>query len=166
MGAGDAVRLVLARYAVFDGRARRAEFWWFALVQGVVVAVPTSIGWTLLLAGLLVGASTTGPGWVPAVAGAYLLLVGGACAAALLLPGYAVAARRLHDTDRSALWLLLLLAPYASLVLYWFWAEDGRPGPNRFGPDPKGRAPVPWLRPPPPAWPPLRPAPPWPVRRP
>ncbi|MGH1409066.1 MAG: DUF805 domain-containing protein [Aeromonas sp.] len=58
---------------------------------------------------------------------------------ALLLPSLAVAARRLHDTDRSAWWLLLGLIPIiGTLVLIYFMVCNGQQGPNRFGDDPKG----------------------------
>ncbi|WP_380163851.1 DUF805 domain-containing protein [Jannaschia sp. R86511] len=149
MGPVEAVRSVLARYADFEGRARRSELWWFALLHGLVVSLPLTLGGVAAYSGLVLLAVGSGAAPVWLGAAAYLLVVGGAAAAALVVPWYAVAARRLHDTDRDAVWLLVVLVPYASLVLYWFWAEDGRPGPNRFGPDPKGRAP---------AWP----AAPWP----
>ena len=53
---------------------------------------------------------------------------------ALLLPGLAVAARRLHDLNQSAWWLLL----YVFILGAFFW--KGTTGPNRFGPDPLGAA--------------------------
>jgi uncharacterized membrane protein YhaH (DUF805 family) len=46
--------------------------------------------------------------------------------------------RRLHDTDRSAWWLLLLLIPIIGwLVILIFNCQSGTPGENRFGADPK-----------------------------
>ena len=59
---------------------------------------------------------------------------GGLFCLAAFPPGLAVAARRLHDTDRSAWWLLLLLVPIAGWgVLFYYLAEPGMPGPNKFG---------------------------------
>ena len=55
----------------------------------------------------------------------------------LLVPGIAVAFRRMHDIDKSAWWLLLGLIPVVSLVLLYFFVQPGTVGPNRFGPDPK-----------------------------
>ena len=53
---------------------------------------------------------------------------------ALLLPNLAVAARRLHDTDRSGWWLLLSLIPIiGTLVLLYFLVLRGTEGSNRFG---------------------------------
>jgi len=56
----------------------------------------------------------------------------------ILLPSWAVQFRRLHDTDRSAWWLLLLLIPIVGwIVILIFNCQSGTPGENRFGPDPK-----------------------------
>jgi uncharacterized membrane protein YhaH (DUF805 family) len=81
---------------------------------------------------------------------------------AILLPMLAVGARRLHDIDRSGWWQLIgfgplilsLCLPFAGLeraalalslialiglvVLLVFAALEGRPGANRYGPDPRG----------------------------
>ena len=56
---------------------------------------------------------------------------------AFLIPGLTVSIRRLHDTDRSAWWLLIGLIPLAGLVLIVFFCLDGSPGENRFGLSPK-----------------------------
>ena len=116
----------IRRYADFEGRSRRSEYWMFVLgififelVCGVVVnlggAVHSVLYW--LLSGLF-----------------GLALLG------LFVPSLAVAFRRLHDTDRSAWWLLIGLLPFLGAVaLLVFYCLDGTPGPNRFGPDPKGR---------------------------
>ena len=56
----------------------------------------------------------------------------------LLIPNLAVAVRRLHDTDRSGWWLLLIFLPILGwLALFVFYCLDGTRGPNRFGTDPK-----------------------------
>jgi uncharacterized membrane protein YhaH (DUF805 family) len=47
MSPTDAVRTVLQKYATFSGRARRSEYWWFALFQGVLILVLESIGLAL-----------------------------------------------------------------------------------------------------------------------
>jgi uncharacterized membrane protein YhaH (DUF805 family) len=55
-----------------------------------------------------------------------------------LLPGLAVSVRRLHDTDRSGWWLFIMMIPIAGLVVLIVWfIQDGTPGYNRFGPNPK-----------------------------
>jgi uncharacterized membrane protein YhaH (DUF805 family) len=115
------------RYAQFDGRAHREEFWMFALVNFLV-----SIG-------LAVVAAITHL-WI-------LRLVYGL---AVLVPGLAVGARRLHDTNKSGWLQLLLLIPLIGLIiLIVFWAQEGVPGQNQFGADPKGMQPA--GSPPPPA---------------
>ena len=58
----------------------------------------------------------------------------------LLIPSLAVSIRRLHDTNRSGWWILIGLIPFlGALVLIVFYLLDGTPGPNKYGPDPKGR---------------------------
>ena len=56
---------------------------------------------------------------------------------ATILPGLAVAVRRLHDINRSGLWLLISLVPFGGLVLLIFACIDSDPGPNQYGPNPK-----------------------------
>ena len=56
---------------------------------------------------------------------------------AMLVPWLAVAVRRLHDTDRSGFWLLIIFFPLiGSLILLVFFIMSGTRGANRFGPDP------------------------------
>jgi len=57
---------------------------------------------------------------------------------ATIIPGLAVAARRLHDTNRSGWWMFIALIPLIGpIVLIVFLATDGTPGSNTYGPSPK-----------------------------
>ncbi|UFS94668.1 DUF805 domain-containing protein [Nocardia huaxiensis] len=126
MNFGDAVRSVLTQYATFSGRARRSEYWWFVLFSFLVG----------LVASMLDAVLGTRWGDDGARGGLFQAIVW----IALLLPTLAVGARRLHDIDRTAWWLLLHLIPcVGSIVLFVFAVLDGTPGPNQYGPDPKGR---------------------------
>jgi uncharacterized membrane protein YhaH (DUF805 family) len=94
---------------------RRAEYWWFVLANLIV---------TIVLS-ILARVSTT-------FAVVYALY-----GLALLIPGIAVAIRRLHDTNRSGWWLLLALIPLVGIIiLIVFLATDGDRGVNRFVPRP------------------------------
>lgn len=111
---------VLKKYAVFNGRARRKEYWMFFLFNLV-------IGFIL---GFVEGLAHEGFGILGAV---YGLLV--------FLPGLGVAIRRLHDTGRSGWWLLLGLIPLLGMiVLLIFMLIDSDPAENRYGPNPKLQA--------------------------
>ena len=104
----------LKKYADFQGRARRKEYWYFVLL---CFAINFVIGFTGGLLGH--GAqATTG-------------VVTGLFALGTILPSIAVGVRRMHDTDRSGWWLLL---PLVNLV---FLCSNGQQGQNRFGDDPK-----------------------------
>lgn len=135
----------LRQYADFSGRARRAEYWWFAAFQAGVVAVLYILG--AIFAGMSAASASIDPttgavetsrggGYVVA-----LLLYGVAAlwALALFVPGLAVTVRRLHDTNRSGWWWLISFVPFGSLVLLVFCVMEGTPGPNLYGADPKGR---------------------------
>lgn len=107
---------VLKKYAVFNGRARRKEYWMFVLFNLIIALV-------LGLIERLVG----GPG---ILANLYSL--------AVLIPGLAVAFRRLHDTNRSGWWILIGLIPLVGfIILIVFMAQDSQPGDNQYGPNPK-----------------------------
>ena len=59
--------------------------------------------------------------------------------ALIFVPTLSVTVRRLHDTNRSAWWLLLPMIPVlGELVFLVFMVLEGKPERNRFGPDPKG----------------------------
>jgi uncharacterized membrane protein YhaH (DUF805 family) len=59
----------------------------------------------------------------------------------VLLPTLAVAVRRLHDTGRTGWWLLIGLLPIVgAIVLLVFAVQDGNPGTNAYGPNPKAQA--------------------------
>ena len=109
---------VLKKYAVFDGRARRMEFWMFTLFSFIIAVVLSCIEYALGIFGL---------------SALYSL--------AVLLPSIGVSIRRLHDTDRSGWWLLIALIPLVGfIVLLVFYFMEGTNGDNRFGADPKAAA--------------------------
>ena len=84
----EAVTSVFRNYANFNGRARRSEFWWFTLFSFLSQAILN---------------------FVPFLGPIYAL--------ALLLPSLAVTARRLHDTNRTAWWMLLYLIPVLGFIV-------------------------------------------------
>jgi uncharacterized membrane protein YhaH (DUF805 family) len=110
----EAVQSVFRQYASFSGRARRSEFWWFQLFGTLVSVV-----------GALLTASLHSS--VPQ------LVIG----LALLLPSLAVTARRLHDTSRSAWWLLIYLVPVIGAVTILVFMLLDSHGDNAYGPSPK-----------------------------
>ena len=106
---------VLKNYAGFAGRARRTEYWMFALVNTVMYLALMALDYYL---------NTSIPALI------YVL--------AVLLPSLAVGVRRLHDTGRSGAWILIALIPLiGSIVLLVFTVQPGTVGPNEYGPDPK-----------------------------
>ncbi len=57
---------------------------------------------------------------------------------AALIPGIAVGVRRLHDTERTGWWMLIGLIPViGTIILIVFFAQDSKPGANKYGPNPK-----------------------------
>jgi uncharacterized membrane protein YhaH (DUF805 family) len=112
----------LRRYADFEGRSRRSEFWAFtALIWGLLIFGAVSLA--------VSGSTATGSIWIIGMF-------------SFVIPGLAVSVRRLHDSGKSGWWLLLLFVPFAgAAALFIFYLMDSTHGPNRYGEDPKGRAP-------------------------
>ncbi|MFM8304410.1 MAG: DUF805 domain-containing protein [Actinomycetota bacterium] len=103
---------MLERYAKFDGRSGRPEYWWYTLAA-VIISIVLNV---------LSGVSDI------------FTVVSALYALAVLIPGFAVAIRRLHDTDKSGWFLLFALIPCVGLIiLIVFLATEGTRGPNRFG---------------------------------
>jgi uncharacterized membrane protein YhaH (DUF805 family) len=127
MSFGDAIQSFWTNYANFNGRARRSEYWFIALFLGL-----TTIGASIIDSAIFVDDIDTllaTGGWGP---------VGLIWTLAVLLPSFSVLVRRLHDTGRSAWWLLIGLVPIAGvIVLFVFSVFDSSPGENNYGRSPK-----------------------------
>lgn len=109
------------QYFQFKGRARRAEYWWFFVVN-LIPAVTLSLLDRML--GLV--SESTGYG-----------LISGLYIAVAFIPSLAVTVRRLHDTGRSGWWFLLSLIPVINIVLIILLALDGAKSANKYGESPK-----------------------------
>lgn len=121
-------RMVWQKYAQFDGRSQRKEYWMFALVNVLIsLALCAAILFAFAIHSTAVGIA--------------FAIICGLYGLAGLIPGLAVGVRRLHDIGRSGWWLLIDFVPFGCFVLLVFLVLDGTPGPNQYGPDPKGRAP-------------------------
>ncbi|WP_346344669.1 DUF805 domain-containing protein [Sphingomonas sp. dw_22] len=127
--------LPLRRYADFQGRSRRMEYWMFTLL--IILA---SIVWGIvfaILGGFSGFSEYGGSSLFSGIAGLWAV-VGGLAYLAILIPGIAVQVRRFHDRDMSGWFVLLNFIPYVGgLIVIVFMLLEGTRGPNRFGPDPK-----------------------------
>ena len=134
MGFTESLRTCFGKYAKFDGRASRSEFWYFVLFCFVY----------FLVAGFLLGFSGVSDA---AFDGATLVLL-----IPIFIPSIAVAARRLHDINQSG-WMQCIFIPgfiadeflgtgyviyILTLGLWAFWfSQSGKKGKNRFGVQPR-----------------------------
>lgn len=106
---------VLKNYAGFSGRARRAEYWQYVLISCAIAVA-------LVVIGAAIG--------FPVLSVIYTL--------AIIVPGFAVVSRRLHDIDKPATWIFILFIPIVgAIILLVLLAKEGTHGPNKYGPDPK-----------------------------
>jgi len=114
----------LSKYATFEGRARRKEYWYFALINALIFT-----GFAIAMSAVASGGQS--PKAAFTAYGIFALLV--------LLPSISVTVRRLHDTDRSGWWFWISLVPaVGGIVLFVFTVLDSTPGNNQYGPSPKG----------------------------
>ena len=97
------IEVCFNKFANFEGRARKSEFWWFQLfciiIQIVGMIIDSILGYTEVFV------------WI-----GYFIV---------LLPSLAVGSRRLHDTGRSGWWQLLYLTVIGVIVLIVWWVADG-----------------------------------------
>lgn len=108
----DAITTCFTKYVDFSGRARRSEYWFFVLA--------------LFILNIIVG--FIGVDFISYIVGL-----------AVFLPSLAALARRLHDTGRSAWWILIGLVPLVgAIILIVFAVQDSEAGSNQYGPSPKG----------------------------
>ncbi len=135
MSFGESVKTCINKYATFDGRATRSEFWWFYLFIILVSFIALLPGYILMFAGIASTSEGDSPGFVFWL-GLILLLIGALFELALIIPQLAVGCRRLHDRGQSGWLQLLLLVPCGNIVLLIFWLMEGTPTDNAYGPKP------------------------------
>lgn len=109
---------IIKKYAKFEGRANRPQYWYFVLTQ--------------FLAFFILELLCVIP-FVNIIAFLALLVLG----LGLIVPGIAVSVRRLHDTNKSGWWLLLCFVPFVgSIVILVFMCLEGTKGANKYGDEP------------------------------
>lgn len=126
----DAVSRFFKKYATFSGRASRSEYWWWALVSGVVSMI---LNFSMLAAGVpgakmaADGTSVPGPGYI------IVLILAVIWFAAVIVPSLALIVRRLHDANFSGWMALLGLVPFAGgIILIVFTVMESKPAGQRF----------------------------------
>ena len=112
---------VLRKYAQFDGRSRRMEYWMFTLINIVIGMAIGFVGGTLHI----------GTAWgINFLAAVYWI--------ATIIPSVAVSIRRLHDTGRTGWWLLIGFVPFLGFILLVIFALfESDVGTNEYGANPK-----------------------------
>lgn len=159
MGFGEAIKTCLfEKYFDFSGRARRSEFWWFQLFLFIVNSVVGGVFYAMAMPKMMdIISSSISGGPVPNTLELYKSMFDAAgpfgivyiiISIACWIPSLAASVRRLHDTGRSGLWMLMLLTAIIPLlgscvllVFYVFlliwWTQDSDRGVNKYGPSPK-----------------------------
>jgi len=110
------IKICFKKYANFNGRASRSEYWWFQLFY-IIVAFVAVIFDSMYID----NSQTMGP----------LELV---TTLALLLPALAVTARRLHDVGRSGWWMLIFITVIGMIPLLIWYISVGTKSKNKYGP--------------------------------
>lgn len=115
----------MKKYAVFNGRSRRKEYWYFFLFNIIISII-------LRFIDVVIGSFSVEAG---------MGLFGSVYILAVLVPWMAVMVRRLHDVDLSGWWMLLGVFPYiGAIVLLVFMTQDSNPDENQYGENPKREA--------------------------
>lgn len=118
IGFGDAIQICLRKYATFNGRADRAEYWWWVLFNFIISAVFGTL--LMIFKGSFIGSLFT--------------FLNFAVSLALLVPNLAVSWRRMHDIGKGGGWYFINLIPIVGTIIWIVWCcRKGEPVPNRFG---------------------------------
>ena len=112
----QSIKICFKKFATFDGRASRSEYWWFQFFYLLVVVV------AVILDSILVGGNIESAGALEIVSQLILLL-----------PALAVTARRLHDVDRSGWWILVGITIVGLIPLFIWWLAPGTNKKNKYG---------------------------------
>lgn len=111
------------KYATFEGRARRKEYWMFYLFNIIATVI-------LAIIGMIIDSVAETGGVI------YSILVG-LYSLAVIVPSIAVAVRRLHDTGRSGAWWFISFVPIIGGIWFFVLTLLDSVGDNQYGPNPK-----------------------------
>ena len=103
---GESIRTCFLKYATFEGRATRSEYWWFSLFGALVQATQLT----------------------DMVNEVFIVVF----ALGLVIPTIAVSVRRLHDIDKSGWFLLVGFIPLIGFIFLIVWMTQKGKEPNRF----------------------------------
>ena len=116
----EAVKTCWGKYAVFTGRARRSEYWWFSLFYLLIVLIPVFSGFfTEILSDLYGNSLFSVIAVVPILLGLLAMFV-------LLIPCFSVQTRRLHDTGNSGWWIVwsLIVSAIDGILPFTFLGQE------------------------------------------
>jgi uncharacterized membrane protein YhaH (DUF805 family) len=114
---GESVSICFRKYFVFQGRASLSEFWWFQLI------------WVLAYLSIMIFSDND-----PIVFFFLGIII------SIALPLVAVSIRRLHDTNKSGLYILWNFIPFiGGIIFIALMIGTGTKGKNKYGPDPLKR---------------------------
>ncbi|MCW8834052.1 MAG: DUF805 domain-containing protein [Colwellia sp.] len=103
----------LKKYADFNGRARRKEYWMFVLIYMIINFILALLGMDII--SIVIGL-------------------------ALLIPSISIGTRRLHDTGRSGWWQLIYFVPLIGLIVMLVFLVQDSHDDNDYGVNPKSTA--------------------------
>lgn len=113
--------ICLSKFADFSSRARRREYWTFALVNCLIAML-------LLILGLAFGEDSPASNIMVTIF--YLIM---------LVPNLSVSVRRLHNIGKSGWYMFLSLIPLIGGLILLVWSlMDSEPGENQYGENPRG----------------------------
>ena len=108
----ESIKTCYKKFFDFSGRASKSEFWWFQLYAIIIYALMFVFQGDLVILFSIITIAN-------------------------LIPNWAAAVRRLHDTDKSGWMVLISVIPIIGLFIIFLLIADGSKGKNRFGPKPK-----------------------------
>lgn len=122
-------------YANFNGRCRRADYWYAYLANIIVVTVVTMfLG---IIGGVVAGISGDEETLMAVMMGVYGLMM--IYVLAMIIPSLSIVVRRLHDIGKSGAYYLMCFIPFVGgIILLVYTFMDSEPGDNMYGPNPKG----------------------------
>ena len=108
----ESIQTCYKKFFDFSGRASKSEYWWFQLYNAIIYVL------TFVFQGDLT------------LLFSILIIVN-------LIPIWAAAVRRVHDSDKSGWMVLISVIPLIGLYVIVLLIQDGSKGKNRFGAKPK-----------------------------